>query len=39
MHAIPVANDDGTLFGMMSREDIASYNMGTLKKQEGFVYV
>lgn len=26
MHAIPVANDDGTLFGMMSREDIASYN-------------
>lgn len=27
MHAIPVANDDGTLFGMMSREDIASYNM------------
>ena len=27
MHAIPVSNDDGTLFGMMSREDIASYNM------------
>ena len=27
MHAIPVANDDGILFGMMSREDIASYNM------------
>ena len=27
MHAIPVANDDGTLYGMMSREDIASYNM------------
>ena len=27
MHAIPVANDDGTRFGMMSREDIASYNM------------
>ena len=27
MHAIPVANDNGTLFGMMSREDIASYNM------------
>ena len=25
--AIPVANDDGTLFGMLSREDIASYNM------------
>lgn len=25
--AIPVANEDGTLFGMMSREDIASYNM------------
>ena len=27
MRAIPVANDDGTLYGMMSREDIASYNM------------
>ena len=27
LHAVPVANDDGTLFGMMSREDIASYNM------------
>ena len=27
MRAIPVANDDGTLFGMMSKEDIASYNM------------
>lgn len=25
--AIPVANEDGTLFGMMSREDIASYTM------------
>ena len=25
--AIPVANDDGTLFGMLSREDIANYNM------------
>ena len=25
--AIPVANEDGTLFGMLSREDIASYNM------------
>ncbi len=25
---VPVANDDGTLHGMLSREDIASYNMG-----------
>lgn len=27
LRAIPVANDDGTLQGMISREDIASYNM------------
>ena len=25
--AIPVANDDGTLFGMLSRENVAHYNM------------
>ena len=25
--AVPVANEDGTLFGMLSRENIASYNM------------
>ena len=25
--AIPVANEDGTLYGMLSREDIANYNM------------
>ena len=25
--AIPVANDDGTLFGMLSRDDVANYNM------------
>ncbi len=25
--AIPVANEDGTLFGMLSREDVANYNM------------
>ena len=25
--AIPVTNEDGTLFGMLSREDVASYNM------------
>lgn len=25
--ALPVANDDGTLFGMLSREDVATYNM------------
>lgn len=27
LRAIPVANDDGTLSGLISREDIASYNM------------
>ena len=27
LRAIPVANDDGTLLGIISREDIASYNM------------
>ncbi len=27
LRGIPIANDDGTLFGMLSREDIASYNM------------
>ena len=25
--ALPVAKEDGTLFGMLSREDVASYNM------------
>ena len=25
--AMPVANDDGTLYGMLSREDVANYNM------------
>ena len=35
--ALPVANEDGTLCGMLTREDIASYNMemincGTLKE-------
>ena len=25
--AVPVANEDGTLFGMLSREDVAAYNM------------
>ena len=25
--AIPVANDDGTLYGMLSRDDVANYNM------------
>ena len=28
LRAIPVANDDGTLLGLISREDIARYNMG-----------
>ena len=27
LRAIPIANNDGTLLGMISREDIASYNM------------
>ena len=26
-HALPVTNEDGTLYGMLSREDVASYNM------------
>ena len=26
-NAIPVANDDGTLYGMLSRSDVADYNM------------
>ena len=25
--AVPVANEDGTLYGMLSREDVAAYNM------------
>ena len=25
--ALPVANEDGTLYGMLSREDVASHNM------------
>ena len=25
--AVPVANEDGTLYGMLSREDVANYNM------------
>ena len=25
--AVPVANEDGTLYGMLSREDVATYNM------------
>ena len=27
LSALPVANDDGTLYGMLSRENVASYNM------------
>ena len=27
VQAIPVANDDGTLYGMLSRDDVANYNM------------
>lgn len=26
--AIPVSHEDGTLYGMLSREDVANYNMG-----------
>lgn len=28
--AVPVANEDGSLFGMLSREDVASYNMALI---------
>ena len=28
INAIPVANEDGTLYGMLSRTDVADYNMG-----------
>ncbi len=28
--ALPVANEDGTLCGMLSREDVASYHMGLI---------
>ncbi len=28
--SVPVANEDGTLYGMLSREDVASYNMGLI---------
>ncbi len=28
--AVPVANEDGTLFGMLSRENVASYNMSQI---------
>ena len=27
LSAVPVANEDGTLFGLLSRENVASYNM------------
>ena len=27
LNAIPVSNEDGTLYGILSREDVASYNM------------
>ena len=29
--AVPVANEDGTLFGMLSQEDVAKYNMGQIQ--------
>ena len=28
--AVPVTNEDGTLYGMLSRENVASYNMETV---------
>ena len=30
--AIPVANEDGTLYGMLSREDVANYNMSLVSQ-------
>ena len=30
--AMPVANEDGTLFGMLSREDVANYNMALVNE-------
>ena len=30
IHAMPVANEDGTLYGMLSQEDIAAYNMASV---------
>ena len=34
--AIPVANEDGTLYGILSREDIANYNMSLVN--EGWLW-
>ena len=30
--AVPVANEDGTLYGMLSRENVASYNMENISE-------
>ena len=30
--AIPVANEDGTLYGMLSREDVANFNMALVSE-------
>ena len=30
--AVPVTNEDGTLYGMLSRENVASYNMANISK-------
>ena len=30
--AMPVANEDGTLYGMLSREDVANYNMALVSE-------
>ena len=30
--AVPVANEDGTLYGMLSRENVASYNMEQISR-------
>ena len=32
--AIPVANEDGTLYGMLYREDVANYNMDLVNAQQ-----
>ena len=30
MHSIPVVNEDGTLFGLLSRDDVANYHMSVV---------
>ena len=35
--AIPVANDDGTLYGMLTRDDVANYNMSLVGSGKPYV--